>query len=401
MNKGMNIRRTVWLASSLLGIVAIGLYFGRPIWQRYQLDGRVGRMVAGLEKRDAPPIEADLVTALEGDPRYGRELQLFRGVQLLRSGEPALALQTFAQVKPEGSLRVPLLLHVGQALYRTGRLTDAERVFRQVDFENARVPSAHRWLVTIYHDLGAMRSALVELEKVAALEPDDFFAYRLMGLMYVKDFQKPKEAVAEYRKALARNPTPDQIQAIRTELAEALLFLNDYAGALEVLDGAEKDAQVLGLQADCRWNMSETQEAARLLEQARRLNPDERVVLYLTGRFAIEEGRPEAALGPLQSLLERDPHDTQTRYQLSQAYRQAGNQAAATAELERMNASKALTEKLGPMFEQATLRPTDPAIRDELAEMCDKLGKHDLARIWRRAAKQLRESGGVSGPARQ
>jgi hypothetical protein len=52
------------------------------------------------------------------------------------------------------------------------------------------------------------------------------------------------------------------------------------------------------------------------------------------------------------------------------------------------------------MYEQAMLRPTDPEIRDELAELCDKLDKHELAQVWRRAARQLRQSGNTSGPAR-
>jgi len=394
------MRRRVWLVLSLLCVVALGLAIGRPMWRRHQLSRRVERMVAALELRDEPPIDADLLTALQGDPRFGRELQLFRGTQLLQAGEPLLALKAFASVRPEGSLRIPLLLHVGQALYNTGQLAEAQNVFRQVEFEKPGLVNAHRWLVTVYHELGAMQSAFAELEKVAELEPDDYFAYRLKGLMYLEDFQKPEEAVDEYRQALARNPPPEQVQTIRTEIARGLLFLNDYAGALEILAGAQKDALVLGLQAECRWSMSETAEATRLLDEARRLDPDERVVLYLTGRFAIEEGRSQAALAPLKLLLERDPHDVQTRYQLSQAYRQLGDQPAAAAELERMNESKALTEKLGPLYEQAMLRQQDPEIRDELAEMCDKLGKHELARVWRRAASQLRQSGSISGPAR-
>lgn len=392
------MRHRTWLILLLLGVTACGLLIGQPIWRRHQLDRRVVRTVAALEQRDPPPIEPGLLAALEGIPRYGHERQLFRGVQLLRAGEPAQALKALALVKPEGHLRVPLLLHIGQALFQTGQLTEAEHVFREVEFERPEVAYAHRWLVTIYHEMGAMHSAFAELEKVAELEPDDFFAYRLMGLMNLEDFRKPKEAVVEYRKALARNPPPQEAQAIRKEIAQALLSFNDYAGAFEVLDGADKDASVLGLQAECRWNMSQTEEAARLLEAARELNPDERIVLYLSGRFAIEEGHPQAALKPLKTLLDRDPHDSQTRYQLSQAYRQLGDQAAAKVELDRMTESKALTEKLGPMYEQAMLRPTDPEIRDELAELCDKLGKDDLARTWRRAARQLRLARQSSGP---
>jgi predicted Zn-dependent protease len=400
MKKGSITRRRIWFVSTALGVVALGTLCGWPVWQRRQLDLRVSRAVAALAQPNAPPIDAVLLSSLEGNPRYGGELQLFRGTQLLRSGQPALALQAYAQVNQEGSLRLPLLLHVGQALYQTGQLTQAEHVFRQIEFENPRVSAAHRSLATIYHDLGAMRSAYVELEKVVELEPDDFFAYRLMGQMDLDDFQSHKKAVVEYRQALARNPPPAQVQAIRTEMARALLFLNDYAGVLEVLEGTKKNALALALQAECRWSMSETQEALRLLEEARLLNPDERMVLYLLGRFALEDGRPQAALGPLQTLLDRDPHDTQARYQLSQAYRQLGDQAAAVAELDRMNESKALAEKIGPLYDQAIFRPQDSEIRDKLADLCDKLGRPELARVWRRAASQLRQSGGISGPVR-
>jgi tetratricopeptide (TPR) repeat protein len=380
--------------------VALVLAVGVPAWEKRRLEARIDAALAGLGLREPPALDAALLRELEGKPAHAGELRLFRGVQLLRAGNPGAALDAFAAVRPEGRLRIPLLLNVSNALYKTGRLAEAERLFRQVEFENPRVVSAHRWLVTIYHDLGAMQSVLAQLEKVAELEPGDFYAYRLMGLIYLEDFMRPRDAVENYRKALARNPPAQQAQAMRTELARALLNLNDYAGALEVLDEAEQNALVLGLKADCQWSMSHVDEAVRLLERARSLDPDERIVLFLTARFALEEGRARDAIEPFRMLLERDPHDVQTRYQLSQAYRQTGDAGAATAELERMNESKDLTEKLGPMFEQAIRRPNDAEIRDELAVLCDRLGKRDLARVWRRAAAQLREGGGTVGPLR-
>jgi tetratricopeptide (TPR) repeat protein len=394
------MRRTIWMWAMLAGAGALGIAWGVPAWQNHRLEERVTQAIADLGRHDSRPIDAALVRILEEKPKFVSEHRLLRGIEFLRDGDSDAALRTFAGVRPEGRVRIPLMISVGNALYKTGRLADAERVFRQVEFENPDVASAHRWLVTIYHDLGAMQSVLAQLEKVVALEPEDYTAYRLKGLVYLEDFLKPRDAIDSYRKALARNPPGDQAQAIRTELARALIHINDYSGALEVLDAAGQTAFVLGLKAECEWNMSEMDEAVRLLEHARSLDPDERVVLYLTGRFALEEGRAAEAIESFRLLLERDPHDVQTRYQLAQAYRKLGDSAAVAAELERMNESKALSEKLGPMFEQAILRPNDAEIRDELATLCQKLGKRELARVWKRAAAQLRTGGGTLGPIR-
>jgi tetratricopeptide (TPR) repeat protein len=399
-SSGWSIRRKLWIWALLASAVALGLACGVPAWENRRLEQRVAQAIASLGRRDAPPIDPALARILEGKPKYVSEHRLFRGIEFLRNGDPDAALRTFAGIRPEGRVRIPLMTSVGNALYKTGRLADAERVFRQVEFEDPDVVSAHRWLVTIYHDLGAMQSVLAQLEKVVALEPEDCNAYRLMGLVYLEDFLRPRDAIESYRKALALNPPGDQAQAIRTELARALLQINDFSGALQVLDAAEQTALVVGLKADCQWNMAEMDEAIRLLEHARSLDPDERVVLYLTGRLALEEGRAAEAIEPFRLLLERDPHDVQTRYQLAQAYRKLGDSTAAAAELERMNESKALTEKLGPMFEQAILRPNDAEIRDELAVLCQKLGKRELARVWQRAAAQLRTGGGTLGPIR-
>lgn len=347
---------------------------------------------------DVPYLQA-AIEKIDGYDDLQPELRLFRGACLLREGDQPQALKLLGSVRPEGRMRIARLILSGEVLYRQGRLSEAEETFRVAASERPEAVGPHRWLVTILHDLGAMHAALKELEQVARLEPDDYFAYRLMGLAYNEDFGRYKEAVENYQKALERNPPRDQTQQIRRELAQCLIHLNDYAGALEVLKNAADDAGVLALRAECRWSLTDLDAARKLLDQAIKLDPRERAALLLTARIALDDGEPRHAVPPLQNLIDSDPHDYDARYQLSRAYQRLGEKEAAAAELEKMNESKALREKLGHLYDQAMSRAHDPEIRDEIADLCDALGKHDLARNWRRAAEQCRQRIGKSPPS--
>lgn len=386
--KSRKLRLAVWLLPPL----AAALVGGGSAWRSWQLERRVERTLISLEQRSDAPLDAELIHDIEDNSRYASELRFFRGVQALRAGQAGAALHAFGGLKLDGRIRVPLLLQVGEALYKSGHLSDAQNIFLQVEFEKPELAVVHHWLATVYHELGAMHAAFAELEKLAELEPQGYVAYRLMGMMDQQDFARDQDAVENYRAALARNPPPDQLPAIRIGLADSLIGVNDFAGALEALEPAAEDATVLALRAECRWSMGETDVGRALLEQARALSPKARRVLLLSGRMALQaDGEGREAVEAFQSLLDRDPHDVQARYQLSIAYQRLGDKAAAAAELDRMNESKALREKLAALYDQAMQRSTDPEVRDELADLCGKLGKPDLARIWKRAAEQLRQ----------
>ncbi len=384
--------RKLKLAIWLLPLLAAASAGGGWAWRSWQLERRVERALIALQQRGNAPLDAKLIQAIQDNSRYASELRFFRGVQASRAGQFGAALQAFGGLKLDGRIRIPLLLQVGEALYKSGRLSDAQNVFLQVEFEKPELALVHHWLATVFHDLGAMHASFAQLEKLAELEPEGYVAYRLMGLMNQQDFGRDQDAVENYRAALARNPPPDQLPAIRVGLAESLIGVNDFAGALEALEPAAEDATVLALRAECRWSMGETDAGWKLLEQARALSPQARVVLLLSGRMALQaDGNVREAVESFQTLVDRDPHDVQARYQLSLAYQRLGDKAAAAAELDRMNESKALREKLAALYDQAMQRSTDPEVRDELADLCRKLGKPELARIWGRAAEQLRQ----------
>lgn len=367
-------------------------------WRQHEVDRRVAVALTALEQRYGPPIDTDLIQSLSGNSRYDRESRLLHGVAVMRGGDPGQALKVLGRLRPEGRIRIPLLVAAGEAYYRTGQLADAEHIFRQLAVENPRLSIAHRWLAMIYHEMGAMQDSGQEFQEVTRLEPEDFFAYRMMGLLYLKDYAKYKEAAEAYRQALARNPPPKHVQPIRVELGEALVRLSDFDGALEVLNAAEEDAAILGLKAECYLTRGDLAQASRLLERARALDPEARQVLYLSASIAMEEKKPEAALEQLKTLVERDPLDVQASYLLMGAYQRLGEKGAAVAEAERMDKAKASRKKYWDMYMEVMQRPGDAELRDELAAICDQAGKPDLARVWRRAAEGLRRAGGQLVP---
>ena len=374
------LRRRLLLGMTLT-VTALAVLAGSWYMKYHAAEQTAGNALESLERGIDVPRLRSAITRLERNRRFDEEVHLLRAACALRTAQSAEALKHLQEVEPGGKLRLPRLIVAGEFLYRTGHLADAERVFRKVAAERPQAMIPHRWLATILHEIGAMRAALLELEQVARLQPDDFFAYRLMGLVYSEDFSRHKEAVENYRRALERNPPPEQAELIRRECTQCLVSLNDYSGALEMLASCREDARVLALRAECRWSLTEPDEARRLLDLALGLDPHDRNALMLSARIAMDEGDPRRAVVSLQTLLADDPHDYDARYQLSRAFRRAGDRQAAAAAVEQMQESKALRERLGGLYERAMARAHDAEVRDEIAALCDALGKRELAGI--------------------
>lgn len=381
----------MWLAGLAL-LVACGVLGGAAWMQRPTR--QFHDALAALERSDFEAAE-DAIESLKRAPGFESHVCFLRAESLFRGGQYASALYELAGVRPEGELWQPTLLLKGRCLYALGRLADAERVFRSVAQESDS-PQAHRALATIYHDLGSMDAVLSELKEVVRLQPDDFFAYRLMGQVYKQDRDQQAKAIEFYREALLRKPPPDQRRIIARELAESLTAQFRHSEALQVLEQAETNAFTLALRAECHLSLGDRSRARALLARAQNLDPQERAVLFLAARMDCEDGNPAPAVPRLKTLLEADAHDFAARYQLALAYRQLGDTDAARFELEAVQRSQEKHRRLKDLYRDAMSSPNDSGIRDEIAELCTELGQQRLAAIWRRAAAECRKA---QGPA--
>jgi Flp pilus assembly protein TadD len=115
-------------------------------------------------------------------------------------------------------------------------------------------------------------------------------------------------------------------------------------------------------------------------------------VLLLGAVLAIDRGEARAAVPRLQKLLDHNPQNVVARHQLSLAYQSLGDTSASKAESERMRELRGLQMRRDELFNRALRQPSDAGVRDELAAVCEQLGRNAEAVRWRRNAEQTRKA---------
>ena len=381
-------RFRIWLGMGVL-CVALAAGITWSLWPRVTPRDQFRHGLAALERGELVTV-LRISRGLRSQPGYASEAHLLQGAYLLKRDQPADALNELAQVVPQGELREPALAVSGESMYWLGRFADAERLFATLAAERPENAEAHRWLAAIAYDLGAMKRAIDELDVVSRLKPGDFRPHILKGHILF-DMERFHAAAAEYSLVIAGDPGPQVLAEVLPQLARAQMRERDYEAALNTLSRAERTAGTLALQAECAGSLGRAAEAWKLLADAQALDPDQRDTLLLDGRMQLDAGRPEKAVRPLRRAVELDPHDHESRYQLAQALGKLGKRAEADAELERVNESSALKTKLAKLNQDAIDHPRDAAVREQIAELCEQMGKSKLAATWKRAAAACRQ----------
>lgn len=345
-----------------------------------------------LQRGDWTRVSA-CIEQLRDRPGHLDQVRMLRGGLLLRTGDAKSAVAELDRVRCDGEVRERALLLLCEALYSLKMWVQAEAVAHEVLRRQPNEPEAHRWLGAIYFDLGAMSNSEFHLEQLAKLRPQDYSPHRLLGLMH-KDFERYRESIADYQAALERHP-PDVVRReILVELAASQMKHNDFAGAAKSLDApwSADEIEPRVLLAECRWSLGQKEEAKNALAKLQTEAPSHSEVLRLTAQFAVDEGRSAEAIEPLQKIIAADPHNDQALMDLSAAYRRLGQETQADQFLERRNASRALMEEFMDLNKRAILEPANAELRNQIAEKCDRLGKKELAVMWREAARAMGES---------
>lgn len=379
-------RRPVWAAGLLILLVSAAAT-ARWHWQR-QLDRAFPDALDALQRNDLRSVQ-DAIYALEGRRDRQSQLNLLRGALLMRQTAWNSALKHFSQIVPEGDVRAPALHMTGECLYWMGRLPEAESVLRKLAEEVPDNVHAHRWLAAIYYDIGANDASIAELQRVTQLDPRDYAPHRLIALMQM-DFGQNQEAIEHFRAALSLSPPPHVRQEVLRDLAKCLIADRDYHAAIDALQQAEPDALALAHLSECYWSLGQHDEARQLLDQARGLDAEERSVLFLQARMQMSSGQPEEAVASLEQLLKHDPYDAEGRYQLALAFQRLGDEERHQAEMARWQELSDLYQRLTKLNIEAIQEPYNAALREQLAEVCTTLGKHEIAAMWKRVAEALR-----------
>lgn len=346
------------------------------------------RALAALERGDTTGVDGWLAI-LDRHPKYVDHVRLLDGVIFLRGHRLEPALARLDPPPRSGPLRPHFLLYAAQAFHESNRLLQAEAALRILAAEFPDHAEARRWLGIVYYDLGAYDAAITELTLLSELSPSDYRPHRLIGLMR-HDFEQDTDAILSYQRALERSPPSAVHQEIIRELAESFVNLRRHEEALGVLKHAIPNAATLALSGECAWCTGRTEEALAYVSEAKQHDTSHRRLLLLEAEMQTAAGDLAAALAILRGAIEKHPHDAETRYRYALALKESGFAREAEDEMVRWNHAKELAVKLTELNFKALGDPHDAAVRDKLAEVCQSLGKVELAAMWRRAAEACR-----------
>ena len=242
---------------------------------------------------------------------------------------------------------------------------------------NPTMPSASLGGI-LYHDQATFRA--VEHLKHAGVPPTGLrlLARRSTGL------ENHREAAPAYRESPRRDLNPRD--AANTEPNwPSRSWSRSTAGALEVLGDAPGPAAD-AVRAEALLAVGRENDAIAALDAALQASPHHATLLRLRAERHRAAGELEDAARLLEQVLARDAHDLKCRNLIAQVCEARGQSREAADHLTKMKETQKLMEDVQAKNHEATGDPWNARVRLELAELCDKLGRPEMAAMWRLAA---------------
>jgi tetratricopeptide (TPR) repeat protein len=349
---------------------------------------RVARAIQALNGGDLKSVENEIKSLMEmnGGDAYAKYIA---GVALMRENKYSEALNAFGGAVQNADLAADTMTLSGEALVYLNQRAEAENLLLQALTINPEQVDAHRWLASLYYDMGAHDHAAAHLRRITELAPDDYRPYRLLGLMN-KDFEDYETAVTNYDSALEREP-PVLVKAeVLLEKAQSLAKLRKYDQArtalasplLQEVKQPEFITMMKGTLAECLLDEGKPAEAEPIITEILEIDPQNLNALVLRGTLLqLNNQLPEAAQ-VLTQAVNSDPYDYTARFKLAQVYQGLGNADLAKTTLAEAEKLKVLREKFSRLHQEAAADLTNVDVRYAMGETALELGRPDLAAVW-------------------
>jgi tetratricopeptide (TPR) repeat protein len=378
----MAVRRLV--LSGLIVAALGGLIMLAGSWWR----GRPARHLAAAEhalQRGDPNSALDWLALPERTPETREPAALLRARAALERGRPAEAMRPLDRIDPQGPLAIEAAFWKARTLLAAGESTLALAWFRGYLQARPDDLEAWRWMATAAYEIGSRDEAVRALRSLVTRRPGDAPAWRTLGLIH-KENVEYEEADDAYRRSLAAD---SQQPRVRFEWAEVLVELGRFDEAEAELArclGAVPEADRATLLARCRAARGDLNGQRTILDAALADAPEHPGLLGQRAALDMAEGQPQRALERLDRAIAVDPFHPQRIYQRGLAHRAVGNAEAAARDLERAAELNRDLARMSELNQQAAGAPTNPEVRYEIGQLCERLGQRDLARTWYRAA---------------
>jgi tetratricopeptide (TPR) repeat protein len=246
---------------------------------------------------------------------------------------------------------------------RISRVGDAVREAEAVLKVNPNQEDAHRLLADIYfRNLGeaqpegkakeSLQKAILHLEAVTRLDPNDSASKILLGRLYKLNNQTAK-AEETFKSVLTTDPGS---RGALANLAEVYTDQGDYKEAIALLTKVpenEMDVRWLGLLGFAYTQNRDFDHAVATYEKALAQDPDNQDVLHAYAESLLAAGKSAQARGVYEKILKAEPDDGITYLRLGHLDREEGKFDNSRQELTR--AKSLLPDNLEVPFEEVLL----------------------------------------------
>jgi tetratricopeptide (TPR) repeat protein len=343
-----------------------------------------------LARRDRVAVE-EWAIRLEASGQRDHAL-LLRGRARFQAKDFVGALATLKQVSPEGEVGEETIAFLGRCYQELGQVGEALATFAILLTRNPDSVDAHRGLAAVSYDLGDIGATLHHCRQWARLDDRDGRPFRWMALIH-KDLAQHALAAATYREALGRDLKDEVREEAREELAECLLYLNQYAEVLKELEGAHPPPVLmpsdLYFRAEALHSLGRSPEALTLVTRALALKADLPGALRLRATLHLEANEPDPAIALLERAVKLAPLDYANHYSLAKAYTTLGRKKDAEAQQLLMNRAQRHLEELSRASDALMSRPRDPALHLHMAELFQAQNMTKMAARYRHTADLL------------
>ena len=349
---------------------------------------RIELYYRAIQSRDEEKAKR-LRASFEDQPDAIDYQRFFEALDRMRSRDLEGAVSSMQSLAANPQLRPFVLFSSAETLYRLERPAEAAKILVQILVENKQHLDAHRLLGAIHFDLGSYSQAIPHLVFVVENSPESAGTHYMLAVI-LHEFGDTESAIEHFRKVFELGLPENMLKEALSDYAEALIDQQLFAEADRLLQSHADSSELLSLRAKCLWNLQRQEEARELISQAQKLDDRNLEYRLMLLNIQMAENQFSTAVQTAQEYLKSDPHDTEVLYILSQAFARQNMIPEYEREIERYQESLDLMEKLRTLNRQAISDASDPIVRDQLAEVCDQLGKPELAEMWRKAAAHCR-----------
>jgi tetratricopeptide (TPR) repeat protein len=273
---------------------------------------------------------------------------------------------------------------VGLAAIAAGDREDAFYFLqRATDLEERLAPAQYalgNWLL----EAGFKREAARRLQLAVTTTPGDAACWHALGQAYSGLDVQNRQSEDAYRHAVDLDP---RNVVFLLDLAEMLAVNNRLDEAEEryrrAIDLAPHDADALsrlgGFLLDNRPTAARLDEAARMLDEAVRIDPESDFAWYQLGRLAYLRGDDRQAIRSLQRAITVAPQIAEGWYALARALVRNGDRRHADIAMQRFRRLRALDQERTHTSELLDLHPRQYVLHLKLARLYAMSGENAKA----------------------